>query len=67
MRNYFTISPKKLWQYTDNREKECVESHDCLHPEVTGHKKKKRKGNISRRNNYWKNEELFTSNKNSKQ
>lgn len=47
MRNYFTISPKKLWQYTDNREKECVESHDCLHPEVTGHKKKRKGKEIS--------------------
>lgn len=29
------IFPKKSWQFTDNKEKETVESNDCLYPEGT--------------------------------
>lgn len=35
MENKSNTSPKNVWQFTDNKKKESVESHDCLHPEGT--------------------------------
>lgn len=36
-RNHITIFPKNLRQCTYNKEKDSVDSHDCLSPEGTSH------------------------------
>lgn len=35
MRNYSIIFLKKAEQFTDNKEKELLASHDCKHPDKT--------------------------------
>lgn len=37
--NHYTVSPKKLWQFTNNNVKESVGSHDSPYPEGIWHLK----------------------------